>query len=70
MLKLMHLNPMATNEWFRIYKILDGKPENQFAFSGEAKHKMYATEVVMECHEAWKRLLKNGYAGISLCTAR
>ncbi|KAI8457989.1 inorganic pyrophosphatase [Phakopsora pachyrhizi] len=38
----------------------------QFAFSGEAKHKKYATEVVMECHEAWKRLLKNGYAGISL----
>ncbi|KAF9981051.1 Inorganic pyrophosphatase [Mortierella antarctica] len=29
----------ATNEWFRIYKIPDGKPENQFAFSGEAKNK-------------------------------
>ncbi|CAH7684637.1 inorganic pyrophosphatase [Phakopsora pachyrhizi] len=43
-----------------------GKPENQFAFSGEAKYKKYATEVVMECHEAWRRLLKNGYAGISL----
>ena len=27
----------ATNEWFRIYKIPDGKPENQFAFSGECK---------------------------------
>merc|ERR1711939_283410 len=25
----------ATNEWFRIYKIPDGKPENQFAFSGK-----------------------------------
>ena len=23
----------ATNEWFRIYKIPDGKPENNFAFS-------------------------------------
>jgi hypothetical protein len=30
----------ATNEWFRIYKIPDGKPENQFAFSGEAKNKV------------------------------
>ena len=29
----------TTNEWFRIYKIPDGKPENQFAFSGECKNK-------------------------------
>jgi len=47
----------ATNEWFRIYKIPDGKPENQFAFSGEAKNKKYATEIVHECHEAWRRLV-------------
>ena len=25
----------ATNEWFRIYKVPDGKPENVFAFNGE-----------------------------------
>jgi len=31
----------ATNEWFRIYKIPDGKPENQFAFSGECKNKKF-----------------------------
>ncbi|KAF9163437.1 Inorganic pyrophosphatase [Actinomortierella ambigua] len=47
----------ATNEWFRIYKIPDGKPENQFAFSGEAKNKKYATEVIHETHGAWKRLI-------------
>jgi len=47
----------ATNEWFRIYKIPDGKPENQFAFSGEAKNKKYATEIIHECHEAWRRLV-------------
>ncbi len=47
----------ATNEWFRIYKIPDGKPENQFAFSGEAKNRRYATEIVHECHEAWKKLI-------------
>jgi len=46
----------ATNEWFRIYKIPDGKPENTFAFSGEAKNKKYATEIIHECHEAWRRL--------------
>lgn len=47
----------ATNEWFRIYKIPDGKPENVFAFSGEAKNKKYATDVVLETHEAWKSLI-------------
>jgi len=57
----------ATNEWFRIYKIPDGKPENQFAFSGEAKNKKYATEIVHECHEAWKRLI-SGKTGSSVQT--
>jgi len=30
----------ATEEWFRIYKIPDGKPENKFAFNGEARNKV------------------------------
>ncbi|KAI9023060.1 inorganic pyrophosphatase [Phycomyces nitens] len=47
----------ATNEWFRIYKIPDGKPENVFAFSGEAKNKKYATDIIHETHEAWKSLI-------------
>ncbi|KAM3529707.1 hypothetical protein MY4038_005295 [Beauveria bassiana] len=47
----------ATNEWFRIYKIPDGKPENQFAFSGECKNKAYALDVIRECGEAWERLI-------------
>jgi inorganic pyrophosphatase len=47
----------ATNEWFRIYKIPDGKGENTFAFSGEAKNKRYADQVILECEEAWKRLI-------------
>jgi len=52
----------ASNEWFRIYKIPDGKPENMFAFSGEAKNKKYALEIILECHEAWKRLV-SGQSG-------
>ncbi|KAK9457071.1 inorganic pyrophosphatase [Dipodascopsis uninucleata] len=47
----------ATNEWFRIYKMPDGKPENHFAFSGECKNKKYAMEVVKETSEAWKKLI-------------
>ena len=30
----------ATEEWFRIYKIPDGKPANKFAFNGEARNKV------------------------------
>ncbi|ORX38039.1 inorganic pyrophosphatase [Kockovaella imperatae] len=58
----------ATNEWFRIYKIPDGKPENVFAFSGEAKSKKYAVEIILECHEAWKKLItgETNPGGISL----
>ncbi|KAK6536327.1 Inorganic pyrophosphatase [Arthrobotrys megalospora] len=47
----------ATNEWFRIYKIPDGKPENQFAFSGECKNKKYANDIIRETHEAWEKLI-------------
>ncbi|KAH6569517.1 hypothetical protein BASA50_000147 [Batrachochytrium salamandrivorans] len=52
----------ATNEWFRIYKIPDGKPENNFAFSGEAKNKRYALDVIHECNDAWKRLVSKATA--------
>ncbi|KAJ2973418.1 hypothetical protein NQ176_g6618 [Zarea fungicola] len=57
----------ATNEWFRIYKIPDGKPENQFAFSGECKNKAYAVDVIRECAEAWERLItgKTAPGGVS-----
>lgn len=59
----------ATNEWFRIYKIPDGKPENQFAFSGEAKNKKYTLDIIKETHESWKKLIEGKSAddkGISL----
>ena len=49
--------PLIQFYLIRIYKIPDGKPENTFAFSGEAKNKKYATEIIHECHEAWRRLI-------------
>lgn len=48
----------ATNEWFRIYKIPDGKPENNFAFKGQAKDRAYAMKVIEETNHAWLRLIK------------
>ncbi|KAK6633784.1 Inorganic pyrophosphatase [Polyplax serrata] len=49
----------ATVEWFKIYKIPDGKPENQFAFNGEAKNRDFAVNVVEQVHEFWKALIHN-----------
>jgi len=62
----------ATNEWFRIYKIPDGKPENQFAFSGECKNKKYAADVIHECADAWEKLISGKAAAgdISLATTQ
>lgn len=58
----------ALNEWFRVYKIPEGKSENIFMFSGEVKSRSYAENIIRECHEAWEKLL-NGKAesnGVSL----
>lgn len=38
----------ASVEWFKIYKIPDGKPENQFAFNGEAKNSAFAHKIIDE----------------------
>ncbi|KAF9108798.1 Inorganic pyrophosphatase [Mortierella sp. AM989] len=47
----------ATRDWFRNYKKPDGKPENTFAFDGAAQDRAYATKVIEETHDAWKRLI-------------
>ncbi|KAF2905472.1 hypothetical protein ILUMI_00705 [Ignelater luminosus] len=47
----------ATIEWFKIYKIPDGKAENQFAFNGEAKPAAFALNVVEDVHKFWKQLV-------------
>ncbi len=46
----------ATNEWFRIYKIPTGKPENTFAFGGEAKNKEFALAIIKETAAEWRKL--------------
>ena len=54
------LNPgliKATHEWFKIYKIPDGKPANSFAFNGEAKNREFAEKVIEETHKFWKELI-------------
>ncbi|XP_012139941.1 inorganic pyrophosphatase Nurf-38 isoform X1 [Megachile rotundata] len=59
----------ATIEWFKIYKIPDGKPENQFAFNGEAKSRDFALRIVEEVHQHWQNLIKReAPAGGIACT--
>lgn len=35
----------ASVEWFKLYKVPDGKPENQFGFNGEVKDREFAHQV-------------------------
>jgi len=45
-------------EWFRDYKIPDGKPENKFAFDGKVQNKVFALKVVEENAELWAKKYK------------
>ncbi|KAL1264854.1 hypothetical protein QQF64_005209 [Cirrhinus molitorella] len=47
----------ATLDWFRMYKVPDGKPENQFAFEGEFKNRDFAIKTVKDTHSFWKALI-------------
>uniref|UniRef100_A0A2K6MWC5 inorganic diphosphatase n=1 Tax=Rhinopithecus bieti TaxID=61621 RepID=A0A2K6MWC5_RHIBE len=51
----------ATLNWFRLYKVPDGKPENQFAFNGEFKtREQWPTgNLVLSLHLKWKPLQCN-----------
>ena len=43
--KVNWIYTQATVEWFKIYKMPDGKPENKFAFDGEFKDADFAHKV-------------------------
>ncbi|KAJ8281066.1 hypothetical protein GJAV_G00063110 [Gymnothorax javanicus] len=47
----------ATLDWFKNYKVPDGKPENQFAFNGQFKDRNFALEVIRSTHEHWRALV-------------
>ncbi len=50
----------AITHWFRMYKTPDGKPENQFAFDGQAQSAKYAHQVIAASHDSWKQLTATG----------
>jgi inorganic pyrophosphatase len=47
----------AIREWYRTYKIPDGKPPNVFGLDEKFMDKSYAMEVIDECHHAWEELI-------------
>lgn len=47
----------AIREWYRSYKIPDGKPPNTFGLNEEFMNKSYSMEVIQECHVAWMQLI-------------
>ncbi|XP_071495372.1 inorganic pyrophosphatase-like [Diadema antillarum] len=53
----------ASVNWFKIYKVPDGKPLNEFAFQGQAKNRDFALDVVNKTAEQWKKLV-NGQADL------
>lgn len=47
----------AIREWFRTYKVPDGKPENKFGLGEKFMDKAYALDVIKECNHSWKELI-------------
>lgn len=48
----------AVGDWFRDYKIPDGKPANKFGLGNKAANKDYALKVITETNESWAKLVK------------
>ncbi|XP_061765469.1 inorganic pyrophosphatase 2, mitochondrial isoform X1 [Nerophis ophidion] len=48
----------ATVDWFRKYKVPDGKPENQFGFNAQFKDKDFAVEMIKSTHKHWRALVQ------------
>jgi len=45
---------------FHRYKVVDGKPQNQFGLEEKALDRAYTLEVIAETHEFWKTLTSTG----------
>jgi len=47
----------ATVEWFKIYKMPDGKPPNEFAFDAKPKGRDFALEIIKSLNDQWKNAM-------------
>eukprot|EP00798_Chlamydomonas_sp_ICE-L_P008048 gene8048-1282_t len=53
---LMSREITKITEWFRDYKMPDGKPANMFGYDNECKGKAFTMDVIKETHEAYVNL--------------
>lgn len=53
----------ATRDWFTWYGVPEGRKKNRFALGGEWQGREYAVEVIKECEEMWKELVKGKVEG-------
>ncbi|KAH9694847.1 Soluble inorganic pyrophosphatase 6 [Citrus sinensis] len=56
----------AIRDWFRDYKIPDGKPANKFGLGNKAADKDYALKVITETNESWAKLVKSSATSLPL----
>lgn len=47
----------TTRQWFRDYKLPDGKPANKFAFNAVYKNQQETLEIIQQCAESWRKLI-------------
>jgi len=47
----------ATIEWFKIYKMPDGKPANEFAFEAKPKGRDFALDIIKSLNDQWKNAM-------------
>eukprot|EP01102_Stenamoeba_stenopodia_P020746 TRINITY_DN8206_c0_g1_i1.p1 TRINITY_DN8206_c0_g1~~TRINITY_DN8206_c0_g1_i1.p1 ORF type:complete len:331 (+),score=61.75 TRINITY_DN8206_c0_g1_i1:28-993(+) len=48
----------AVREWYRVYKVVDGKPPNEYALNGSANNKDFAIEVIKDTHRCYNEAHK------------
>lgn len=46
----------AVREWFKMYKTAEGKGENEYGYSGEAKDASFAMKIIAETNESYVKL--------------
>lgn len=56
-----------THDWFKFYKIADGKPANMFAYNGRAKTKSFTVNVLQETHQQWCSLIASKKSDVAFC---
>ncbi|XP_046864048.1 inorganic pyrophosphatase-like [Xenia sp. Carnegie-2017] len=56
----------ATHEWLKIYKVPAGKPENTFAFDGQAKDKAFALKIIEECNKHWLKMMTSSQQPVNI----